>query len=45
MATEHFRNIHSLLASPPVLFVVGESLGLTLFAHFLALNSPESLLQ
>lgn len=42
MAKEHFRKI---LLALPVLFVGGESLDLTLFAHFLTLNSPENLLQ
>lgn len=45
MVAEHFRNVHSLLAFPSVLFVGGESLGVTFFAHFLTLSSLESLLQ
>nr|KAF6328943.1 hypothetical protein mPipKuh1_008273 [Pipistrellus kuhlii] len=43
--TFYNRKIHSLLDFPPVLFVGGESLDMTLFAHFLTLNSPENLLQ
>lgn len=45
MATEHFRNFSSPLAFPLVMCFGGGILDLTLFVHFLQLNSPVTLFQ